>query len=192
MWSMVIRHSCETTSALMASKVNWCKAVQTGKSILHSFFVSGFRTEVYSASFGRKVEMYWTSPRKWHTSFTEHSRGQSRIFWTLDGSASIPSTVTSKGHITEKLYFQPWHSIYIYYGNCSKWHAYTNMLTVSSPSISIWALDFGDRLHGTQPHPTEILVVVFQSTLCMSIPARSDWIVPRFRFVKVSRVLSFQ
>ena len=63
---------------------------------------------------------------------------------------------------------------------------------VPCPSMPMWALNFGDRLHGTQPCPTETLELVFQSTLRTSIPARSNWIILLSCFVKVSRVLLFQ
>jgi len=37
----------------------------------------------------------------------------------------VLTTITPKGHITEKLYSQPRHSIYVHYGNCSKQDVYT-------------------------------------------------------------------
>lgn len=60
--------------------------------MLHSFLVSGVRTEVCSVRVGRKAEMYCTRPRNWCTCFVAFGMGQFRIRFTLLSSTSIPHT----------------------------------------------------------------------------------------------------
>jgi len=59
-------------------------------------------------------------------------RCKSEMTQKHEAFVSMPLTTVSIMYIytvpwlrTEKLYSQPWHSIYVHYGNCSKRHAYT-------------------------------------------------------------------
>ena len=53
--SIVVRHSGETTRALIVSKAVWCLAVQAGKCLSHSFLVSSLSTAVESVRWGRNM-----------------------------------------------------------------------------------------------------------------------------------------
>lgn len=56
-WLIVVKQSVLTTSALIASKADWCSAVQLEKNLQDSLVVGGVRKAVWSASLGRKIAM---------------------------------------------------------------------------------------------------------------------------------------
>src|SRR5882762_6659533 len=74
----------------MDSKASWCSAVQFGKCFWASFVVKGVNTVVWSASFGKKVATYLTSPRKDWTSVEHLGTGQFRILSTFEELSSMP------------------------------------------------------------------------------------------------------
>ena len=55
-----------------------------------SLVVSGVRTAINSASFGKKTVMYLTRPRNAHTSNTDFGMGQLNILSAFDEFASMP------------------------------------------------------------------------------------------------------
>ena len=90
LWSMIIKHSRDTTIALIVSKALWCLSVHSGNFSLQSFHVSLFSISLCMASFGRNAFRYRTRPRNCLTSFADFGVGQSSILLTFPPSASIP------------------------------------------------------------------------------------------------------
>ena len=89
-WLIVVRQSTLVTSCHIPRNTASCQHVHVGNKASHALVVSGIRTLVNSANFGRKMLIYCTNPRNTHTSFVDHGDFQLRIFSTFPASASIP------------------------------------------------------------------------------------------------------
>ena len=61
-WLIVVRHSTLVTSCQIPRNVASCWLVHVGNKASHALVVSGIRTLVNSANFGRKMLIYCTNP----------------------------------------------------------------------------------------------------------------------------------
>ena len=62
LWSIVVRHSALVTSCWIPRNAASCRFVHVGNKASHALVVSGIRTLVSSANFGRKMLIYCTNP----------------------------------------------------------------------------------------------------------------------------------